>query len=70
MQEHAKMGPPNIKSSCVTENQNSNPMGIGLGIDYAAWRHVQKGTPPTSNLYVGHGKKPHPVGIGLEVDYV
>ena len=30
-----KMDSPPIKTSCGTQNKNSNPMGIGLGIDYA-----------------------------------
>ena len=29
------MDPPHVKSSCRRENQMSNPMGIGLGIEYA-----------------------------------
>ena len=29
-----KMDPPNIKTSCWTQNKTSDPMGIGLGIDY------------------------------------
>ena len=29
---------PHIKSSCGTQNKISNPMGIGLGIDYVTWR--------------------------------
>ena len=57
MQEHAKTGPPNIKSSCVTEHQNSNPMGIAWGIDYAAWRHIQKGTPPPHQIFMWDTEK-------------
>ena len=48
------MDSPHIKSSCGTENQNPNPMGIGLGIDYVTWRKILKWIPPTSNLHVGH----------------
>ena len=40
------MDSPHIKSSCGTQNQNSNPMGIGLGIDYVTWRKVLMWIPP------------------------
>ena len=29
--------PPQIKTSCGTQEETSNPMGIGLGIDYVTW---------------------------------
>ena len=48
------MDSPHIKSSCGTQNKISNPMGIGLGIDYVTWRKILKWIPPTSNLHVGH----------------
>ena len=48
------MDPPQIKSSCGTQSEISNPMGIELGINYVTWRHDQKWIPPTSNLHVGH----------------
>ena len=35
------MDSPPIKSSCGTQNKNSNPMGIGLGIDYVTWRKMK-----------------------------
>ena len=60
------MDSPHIKSSCGTQNKISNPMGIGLGIDYVTWRKILKWIPPTSNLHVG----PNPMGIGLGIDYV
>ena len=47
------MDSPHIKSSCGTQNKISNPMGIGLGIDYVTWRKILKWIPPTSNLHVG-----------------
>ena len=56
-----KMDPPHIKTSCGTQNKNSNPMGIGLGIDYVTWWEILKWIPPTSKL---------PMGIGLGSDYV
>ena len=44
------MDSPHIKSSCGTQNKISNPMGIGLGIDYVTWRKILKWIPPTSNF--------------------
>ena len=32
---------PDIKSSCGAQNNMSNPMGIGLEIDYVTWRIIQ-----------------------------
>ena len=66
------MDSPHIKSSCGTQNKNSNPMGIGLGIDYVTWRKILKWIPPTSNLHVGHKipKNSNLMGIGLGIDYV
>ena len=70
------MDSPHIKSSCGTQNKISNPMGIGLGIDYVTWRKILKWIPPTcgTNLHVGHtsicGKFSNPMGIGLGIDYV
>ena len=52
--EILKWIPPGIKTSCGTQNKNSNPMGIGLGIDYFTWWEISKWIPPTSNLHVGH----------------
>ena len=43
-----------LKSSCGTQNEISNPMGIALGIDYVTWRKILKWIPRTSNLHVGH----------------
>ena len=54
MDENPKMDSPHIKSSCGTQNKISNPMGIGLGVDYVTWRKILKWIPPTSNLHVGH----------------
>ena len=54
MVENPKMDSPPIKSSCGTQNKNSNPMGIGLGIDYVTWWKILKWIPPPSNLHVGH----------------
>ena len=48
-----KMDPPHIKTSCGTQKQNSNPMGIGLAIDYVTWWEIVKRIPPTSKLHVG-----------------
>ena len=64
------MDSAHIKSSCGTQNKNSNPMGIGLGIDYVTWRKILKWIPPTSNLHVGHKTNSNPMGIGLGIDYV
>ena len=52
--ENLKWIPPHIKTSCWTQNKNSNPMGIGLGIDYVTWWEIPKWIPPTSKLHVGH----------------
>ena len=51
---NSKMDPPDIKASCGSENLNSNPMGIGLGMDYFTWREILKWIPPPSKLHVGH----------------
>ena len=52
-----KMDPPHIKTLCGTQKKNSNPMGIGLGIDYVTWWEILKLIPPTSKLHVGHKRK-------------
>ena len=66
-----KMDSPHIKTSCGTQNKNSNPMGIGLGTDYVTWWEILKWIPPTSKLHVGHEKEnSNPTGIGLGIDYV
>ena len=71
------MDSPHIKSSCGTQNKISNPMGIGLGIDYVTWRKILKWIPPTSNLHVGHKIKfpilwvyTKGIDYGLGIDYV
>ena len=46
------MDSPHIKSPCGTQNKNSNPMGVGLGIDDVTWRKILKWIPPTSSLHV------------------
>ena len=45
-----KMDSPPIKTSCGTQNKNSNPMGIGLGIDYVTWWEILKWIPPHQNF--------------------
>ena len=51
--------PEEASSACVqhevvhgTQKKNSNPMGIGLGIDYTWWE-ILKWIPPPSKLHVG-----------------
>ena len=66
-----KMDSPPIKTSCGTQNKNSNPMGIGLGIDYVTWWEILKWIPPHQNFHVGtQNKNSNPMGIGLGIDYV
>ena len=36
-----------------TQKKHSNPMGIGLGIDYVTWWEILKWISPTSRLHVG-----------------
>ena len=45
MEENPKMDSPHIKSSWDIK-QISNPMGIGLGIDYVTWRKILKWISP------------------------
>ena len=52
-----KMDPHHIKPSCGVQNTNSNPMGIGLGIDHVTLWEFLKLIPPTSKLHVGHKRK-------------
>ena len=55
MEENPKIDSPHIKSSRGTQNKHSNPMGIGLGIDYVTWRKILKWIPPQDQiLHVGH----------------
>ena len=70
MVENPKMDSPHIKTSCGTQNKNSNPMDIGLGIDYVTWWEILKWIPPTAKLHVGQKKNSNPMGIGLQIDYV
>ena len=63
------MDPSNIKSSCGTQNKNSNPMGIVLMIDHVTWRIIQKWIPP-HEIFMWETKKSHPMGIGLAIDHV
>ena len=51
------MDPPHINTSCGTQNENSNPMGIGLGVDDVKWWKIIKWIPPTLKLRVGHKTK-------------
>ena len=57
IEKYAKMDSPRIKSSCQTQNEMSNPMRTGIGIDYVTWRSVQKWIPSTLNLHVAHKMK-------------
>ena len=34
MEIYPQIGPPSITFPCGRQNENLNPMGIGLGIDY------------------------------------
>ena len=51
------MDSPHIKSSCGTQNENSNPMGIGFGIDYVTWRKILKWIVSHMKFDVGHKTK-------------
>ena len=44
------MDPPNMKSSCATQNKNTNPMGLGLAIDYVTGRNIQNRTLPLPHI--------------------
>ena len=71
MVRYAKMDRPHINISCGTENRISNPMGIGLGIDYVTGWEILKWTPPQhQNLKRATKTNFHPMGIGLGIDYV
>ena len=50
----SKNGFPPHQIFMWAQNKISNPMRIGLGIDYVTWRKILKWTPPTSNVHVGH----------------
>ena len=52
-----KMDPPYIKTLSVSQNNDSNPMGIGLGIDYVTWWEILKWIPPTIKTSCGRLKK-------------
>ena len=52
------MDPRDIKSSCGTQNVTSNPMGIGLGIEYVTCRTVGKWTPPPHQIFMGDTTHP------------
>ena len=66
-----KMDSPPIKTSCGTQNKNTNPMGIGLGIDYVTWWEILKWIPPPIKNSCGtQNKNSNPMGIGLGIDYV
>ena len=51
------MDAPHIKRSCGTQNEISNPLDIGLPIDYVTFRNIRKCIPPKSNIRAGQ-KKP------------
>ena len=53
----SKMDPPHIKTLSGTQNGNSNPMGIGSGIDYVTRWRIIKWIPPQSKPHVGHKNK-------------
>ena len=57
MVKNPKMDPPHIKTSCGTQKRNSNPMGIGLEIDYVTCCEILKWIPSASTLHVGHKMK-------------
>ena len=46
LEEYPEMDALHIQSSCGTQSTISNPIGIGLGIDYGTWRNIQKWIPP------------------------
>ena len=52
-----KIDPPHIKTLSGTQNRNSNPMGIGLGIGYVTFWEILKWIPATSKLHVRYKKK-------------
>ena len=76
------MDSPHIKSSCGTQNKISNPMGIGLGIDYVTirnvdWRKIMShggkskmDSPHIKSSCGTQNKISNPMGIGLGIDYV
>ena len=51
------MDPPPIQRSLGTRENFSNPMIIGLRIDYVTWSNFHKWIPPTLNLHLGPGIK-------------
>ena len=57
MVENHKMDPLQIKASCRTEKERSNPMGIGLEIHSVTLWEILKWIPPTSKRHVGHKNK-------------
>ena len=66
-----KMDPPHIKTSCGTQNTNSNPIGIGLGILLCHMVGNPKMDPPHIKTSCGtQNKNSNPMGIGLGIDYV
>ena len=66
-----KMDPPHIKTSCGTQNENSNPIVVGFGIDYVTWWEILKWIPPYIKTSCGtQNKNSNPMGIGLGIDYV
>ena len=68
---HPKTDPCHIKTSCATENENSNPMGRGLGIDYVTWWEILKWILPHIKTSCGTlNKNSNPMGRGLGIDYV
>ena len=53
------MDSPHIKSSWG--QKISNPMGIGLGIDYVTWRKILKWIPPNIKSSCGTQNKKIPI---------
>ena len=49
-----KMDAPPHQNFMWDTKENSNPMGIGLGIDYVTWWEILNWIPPTSKLHVIH----------------
>ena len=71
MGKYPKMDPPHIKSSCGTQNKNSNPMVIGLGMNYVTAGNIQKLILTHIKSSFGtHNKNSNPMDIGLGIDFV
>ena len=64
------MHPPDIKTSCGTQNKNSDPMGVRLELAMSHCGNPKMDPPHIKTSCGTQRQNSNPMGIGLRIDYV